>query len=62
MKEEILELRDVGNFMKKEAKDLKGKTVTVDKKFWNEIADLLIETDNNLQLILEEITRVSEEG
>lgn len=51
MAEEILELRDVGNFMKKEAKRFKRKTVTVDKKLWNEIADLLIETDYNLQLI-----------
>lgn len=56
MEKEILELRDVGNFMKNEAKKRKGKTVTVDKKLWNEIADLLIQTDDNLQLILDEIT------
>lgn len=59
MNEEILQLKDVGNYMKNEAKKFKGKKVTVDKKFWNELADLLIETDANLQLILDELTVIN---
>ena len=57
-----MEIKDIGLFMKKEAEMSTGNTVTVDKKFWVEVADLLIETDNNLQQILKEIERIYKEG
>lgn len=53
--DKVLELKDVGLYMKKEAEKVNRDTITVDKKFWLEIADLLIETDNNLLKILKEL-------
>lgn len=57
--DKTLELRDLGLTMKKAAEKTRRNTIKVDKKLWIEVADLLIDTDNNLQMILAEIEEIS---
>lgn len=49
-------LNDVGQAMKKEARNTRGRKMLVDKELWIEIAELLIRTDRDLAKIEEFLT------
>lgn len=49
-------LNDVGQAMKREARNTRGRKMLVDKELWIEIAELLIRTDRDLAKIEELLT------
>lgn len=49
-------LNDVGQAMKREARNTRGRKMLVDKELWIEIAELLIRTDRDLAKIEEFLT------
>lgn len=58
MSENIMTLSQIGKAMKKESKKHKYY-LKVSKGLWNELADLLIDTDRKLQDILDELQRMN---
>ena len=49
---------EIGNAMKSEAEKTKGDTLTVSKKLWNEISQVLIDLDAQLSMLEDAINDV----